>query len=178
MHALSITGETTEETDGSLLKQREKIYEQKIESLYTDKITAKLGKYRHKITNESYTQCWSYMIYLNTVFVISTGEDDHKEVYDELIALKAKWETILLSLKVPKGEIDSIKLNRPNQVNMCLLDGLMYWLRGNTQSNPKAPRVNWESILKAVKNDDESDFAKKIEEKFHSALIEKLPHEK
>ena len=84
-----------------------------------------------------------------------------------------------MSLKVPNGEIESIRGNRHHRVQPCLIDGLSYWLRHNTKKIKGAPQINWKSILTVLSNGvvNQASLATTIEGDFRKELKETLKKE-
>jgi len=97
------------------------------------------------------------------------------EILENLVPVRADWDQILLFLKVPAGEIQSIRTERFNQTDRCLMDGLTYWLHGNTKNIKKAPKVNWRSLLDALRVGlvAKPAVADQLERKFRDTLSER-----
>lgn len=61
------------------------------------------------------------------------------------------------SLKVPKDRLDFIEKNFKGDLDRCLIECLMTWLR-----NPKTGEKTWEKLADALRDIDEDDLAEKI----------------
>jgi len=83
---------------------------------------------------------------------LHSAAGDVSEILENLVSVKAEWENIMTFLKVSNGEIQSIKQQRFHQQNLCLADGLTYWLQGNTKKTKNAPTINWRSLLDALRS--------------------------
>ena len=57
---------------------------------------------------------------------------DVSQLAEKLNEIAGKWELFLSQLKVPEAKRDQIKLqraNHPNYAQICLLDGLEFWVK-------------------------------------------------
>ncbi len=93
-------------------------------------------------------------------------------MYGNVLPAQDKWDKLLLALKVPDWEIKSMKKNNFHQTDDCLMDGLSYWLKGNTKTeDPNAPDVNWKSMLAALKDAvGQRGLADTIKEKLRKSI--------
>ena len=93
-----------------------------------------------------------------------------------MIPAKARYRDIALFWKIPESEIESIDNDNREKAQRCLQAAISYWLRHNTDNIPHAPKVNWQSIIDALRDASvgQIEVGKKIEESFKIEIRERI----
>ncbi len=88
------------------------------------------------------------------------GPNDLVTVLEELLEVRAKWESIGLGLGVPDGTLEAIQLDHPDSQKR-LMEVLKVWL--NTRPDP-----SWEGLVQALRRPlvGAETLANKLEMKF------------
>lgn len=110
------------------------------------------------------------------IYLYYSGITDIKEVLTELHPVQAQWKAIMKYLKVPDCEVESIEQDKFYKCQKCMRAGISYWLYWNTERFEEAPKVNWQSILAALRDPKvgKGELADNIEGKFKQNIREKM----
>ena len=84
-----------------------------------------------------------------TFFYIIVGEDDLREVNDEVAFLKAKYYQLGVALGLPPSELDAIKSSYHQNIDQALTEVLLLWLRGKSTTSNNPPPT-WQGLVKAL----------------------------
>ena len=78
--------------------------------------------------------------------------------------------------KIPESEIESIESDNREKAQRCLQAAISYWLRHNTDNIPHAPKVNWQSVIDALRDGlvCQKKVGDKIEESFKIEIRERI----
>ena len=77
------------------------------------------------------------------------GEDDLRQVYNEVSSLKAKYYELGIALGLPAGELDAVKSANHHNIDHALTQVLLLWLRGKSAASETQPPT-WQSLVRAV----------------------------
>ena len=90
-------------------------------------------------------QCSSIQIY--TIYL--AAEDDFREVYCELVSIKARYYQLGIALGLPPGELEAIRKAYSQDMEQALNQVLLIWLR-QQYNFKKYGYPTWQRLREAV----------------------------